>query len=136
MGGGKTALWGAVELATLWGLTERVIALTVVALGTSMPELVASFVSVARKQNDIALGNIVGSNIYNIGCVLGLTSLMTPISVDPQIMAVDVWMMLGVALFFLLVALVFKSMTRWSGVVYVLALSIYTLWLLHPTTFG
>ena len=135
-GGGKTALWGAVELATLWGLTERVIALTIVALGTSMPELVASVVSILRKQNDIALGNIVGSNIYNIGCVLGLTSFLTPIRVDPQIITTDVWMMLGAALFFLVVAFIFRSMTRWSGVVYVLALSIYMLWLLHPSTFG
>jgi cation:H+ antiporter len=134
--GGKTALWGAVELATLWGLTERVIALTVVALGTSMPELVTSLVSVMRKQDDIALGNIIGSNIYNIGCVLGVTSLMTPISVDPQIIAVDVWMMLGVVLFFLPVALIFKSMNRGSGVIYVITLSIYMLWLLHPATFG
>ena len=134
--GGKVALWGAVELATLWGLTERVIALTIVALGTSTPELVASLVSIYRKQDDIALGNIVGSNIYNIGCVLGLTSMITPITVGPQIVAFDVWVMLGAALFFLPMALIFKSINRFAGVIYVLSLALYTLWLLQPSLFG
>ena len=134
--GGKMALWGAVELAMLWGLSERVIALTIVALGTSMPELVASLVSVYRQQDDIALGNIIGSNIYNIGCVLGLTSLITPIKVAPQIVAFDVWMMLGMAFLFLPMALFFRSINRLAGVVYVLSLSVYSLWLLQPNIFG
>ena len=97
------------SLATLWGLTERVIALTIVALGTSTPELVASLVSIYRQQDDIALGNIIGSNIYNIGCVLGLTSLITPIKVAPQIVAFDVWVMLGMAFLFLPMALLFQK---------------------------
>ena len=134
--GGKIALWGAVELATLWGVTERVIALTIVALGTSTPELVASLVSIYRNQDDIALGNIVGSNIYNIGCVLGLTSVITPMNVGHQIVAFDVWVMLGAALLFLPLALVFKSINRFAGVIYVLSLVLYTLWLLQPSLFG
>jgi len=134
--GGKVALWGAVELATLWGLTERVIGLTVVALGTSTPELVASLVSIYRKQDDIALGNIIGSNIYNIGCVLGLTSMVTPITFGPQIVAFDVWVMLGTALFFLPMALIFKRINRFVGIIYVLSLALYTLWLLQPSLFG
>ena len=73
---------GSVELATKWGVSERIISLTVVSIGTSLPELFASLIAALRGQRDMALGNVLGSNIFNIGSVIGLSSIFTPI--DPS----------------------------------------------------
>ena len=70
---------GSVELATHWGVSERIISLTVVSIGTSLPELSASLISALRGQRDMALGNVLGSNIFNIGSVIGFSSIITPI---------------------------------------------------------
>ena len=87
---------GAVVLASAAGVSESVIGLTVVAVGTSLPELIACIVAVLRKHEDVALGNIVGSNIYNILGILGITSIIQPIKVPAEIAAFDIWAMLGV----------------------------------------
>jgi cation:H+ antiporter len=87
---------GAVVLASAAGVSETVIGLTVVAVGTSLPELIACIIAVIRKHEDVALGNIVGSNIYNILGILGLTSIIKPIEVPAEIAAFDIWVMLGV----------------------------------------
>ncbi len=87
---------GAVVLASAAGVSESVIGLTVVAVGTSLPELIACVVAVLRKHEDVALGNVVGSNIYNLCGILGLTSLITPIEVPAEIAGFDIWVMLGV----------------------------------------
>jgi cation:H+ antiporter len=87
---------GATVLASAAGVSESVIGLTVVAVGTSLPELVACIIAVIRKHEDVALGNIVGSNIYNILGILGLTAIIQPIAVPEEIAAFDIWVMLGV----------------------------------------
>lgn len=87
---------GAVVLASAAGVSESVIGLTVVAVGTSLPELIACIVAVLRKHEDVALGNIVGSNIYNILGILGITSIIKPIEVPAEIAGFDIWVMLGV----------------------------------------
>jgi cation:H+ antiporter len=87
---------GAVVLASSAGVSESVIGLTVVAVGTSLPELIACIIAVLRKHEDVALGNIVGSNIYNILGILGLTAVINPIPVPPEIAGFDIWVMLGV----------------------------------------
>lgn len=87
---------GAVVLAGAAGVSESVIGLTVVAIGTSLPELIACLVAVLRGHKDVALGNVVGSNIYNICGILGLTAAITPVAVPPEIAAFDIWVMLGV----------------------------------------
>jgi cation:H+ antiporter len=87
---------GAVVLAAAAGVSESVIGLTVVAVGTSLPELIACTVAVLRKHEDVALGNVVGSNIYNLCGILGTTALIQPITVPPEIAAFDIWVMLGV----------------------------------------
>lgn len=87
---------GAVVLASAAGVSETVIGLTVVAVGTSLPELIACIVAVMRKHADVALGNIVGSNIYNTLGILGITALIKPIAVPAEIAALDIWVMLGV----------------------------------------
>jgi cation:H+ antiporter len=79
--GGRIVVWGAVEIAQAIGITERVIGLTVVAIGTSLPELVTSIQAVKKKQDDIAVGNIIGSSLFNIFGILGITLLVNPIVV-------------------------------------------------------
>lgn len=87
---------GATVLASAAGVSESVIGLTVVAVGTSLPELIACVVAVIRKHADVALGNVVGSCIYNLGGILGLTAVIHPIAVPPEIARADIWVMLGV----------------------------------------
>ena len=86
----RAIVWGAVELATFWGLSELIIGLTVVAVGTSLPELVASLSAARKGEHDMALGNIIGSNIFNTLGVVGLAALIAPISADPIILSRDV----------------------------------------------
>jgi cation:H+ antiporter len=88
---------GAIVLAGAAGVSQSVIGLTVVAVGTSLPELIACVIAVLRKHEDVALGNIVGSNIYNLCGILGLTALIHPIEVPTEIAAFDIWVMLGVS---------------------------------------
>ena len=87
---------GATVIASAAGVSESVIGLTVVAIGTSLPELIACVVAVLRKHGDVALGNVVGSCIYNLCGILGATALITPIAVPDEIAGFDIWVMLGV----------------------------------------
>jgi cation:H+ antiporter len=96
--GADALVHGAVRLAELAGLSQRVIGLTIVAAGTSMPELATSLVAARRGQADIALANVLGSNIFNIAGVLALVSLVTPQVVHPSTMRLDLWWMAGYAL--------------------------------------
>lgn len=85
---------GAVNLAKLFGISEAVIGATIIAVGTSMPELATSCVAAYRRQNDIALGNVIGSNIWNILCIMGVTATITEVPVATQFLHFDLWMML------------------------------------------
>lgn len=96
--GGQVLVRGAVTIAELAGMSERVIGLTIVAAGTSMPELATSIIAARRGQADIALANIIGSNIFNIAGILGIVALVRPQHVNPQIIASDAWWMVGTAL--------------------------------------
>ncbi len=92
--GGKSLVSGAVDLARLGGLSERVIGLTIVAAGTSMPELAASVIASRRGHNELALANLVGSNIFNILGILGLSAIQSPLVVSPGLLNGDmIWMM-------------------------------------------
>lgn len=99
--GGRALVVGSVAIAQTLGLTERVIGLTIVAAGTSMPELATSLVAARRKESEIALANLIGSNIFNIGMILGVVSTIRPQHVHPQIIASDGWWMVGGALLLL-----------------------------------
>lgn len=87
----------AVTLARGFGVSEVVIGLTLVALGTSLPELVTSLVAALRRHSDVALGNVLGSNVYNILAILGVASLVAPVSIPSQIAQTDMWVMLAAA---------------------------------------
>ncbi|WP_379922280.1 calcium/sodium antiporter [Erythrobacter sp. R86502] len=92
---------GATVLASAAGVSESVIGLTVVAIGTSLPELIACVVAVLRKHADVALGNVVGSNIYNTLGILGTTAVIHPIAIPAEIVRFDIWFMLGVTMLLL-----------------------------------
>ncbi|NUN12549.1 MAG: calcium/sodium antiporter [Myxococcales bacterium] len=97
--GGSTALvTGSVGVAASLGVSETIIGLTIVAAGTSTPELVTSLVAARRGKDDIAVGNIVGSNIFNVLAILGVTALILPVPVPNEIIVRDNWWMLGVSL--------------------------------------
>ena len=96
--GGRLLVDGAVSLARLAGLTERAIGLTVVAAGTGAPELATSLVAAARRRTDVAIANMIGSNIFNILGILGVAALVQPLAVSPAIARSDVWWMLGTVL--------------------------------------
>lgn len=105
-GGSELLIKGATNLALDFGVTERVIAVTVVSVGTSIPELAASLIAIIKKEKAISLGNLVGSNIFNILAVLGITSIITPIPVvDERLLSNDIFWMLGIL--FLILPLVF-----------------------------
>jgi len=93
--GAQATVSGAVALASWFGMSERVVGLTVVAAGTSLPEIVTSLVSVARGRDDVAIGNVVGSNLFNILAILGSSAAIAPLEVDANIVASDNWWMLG-----------------------------------------
>lgn len=93
--GGHLMVEGGIELARLAGVSERVIGLTVLAAGTSLPELAASLMAALRNQLDIALANAMGSNIFNLLGILGATALIRPVPVSPGFLHADVWWMLG-----------------------------------------
>lgn len=96
--GGELLVRGAVGLARALGMTERVIGLTVVAAGTGTPELATSIVAARRGQSEIALGNVIGSNIFNILGILGITALVSPLTVSAAMLGSDLWWMLGLSL--------------------------------------
>ncbi|MBS9461650.1 calcium/sodium antiporter [Flagellimonas sp. 389] len=114
LGIGGTALWGgsellidgAVGLASTFGVSDRVIGVTIVSVGTSIPELAASIIAIIKKEKAISLGNLIGSNIFNLLAVLGITSIITPITViDQGLLSSDIFWMLGIS--FLILPLVF-----------------------------
>ena len=113
--GGKLFTTYASKLAQSIGASDAFIGLTIAALGTSLPELAASGVAAWKGHGDLAIGNIVGSNIFNVLFVLGTVSLIKPISINPAVLAIDGIVMLFVTLLFLLFATTGKKVNRWEG---------------------
>ncbi len=113
-GGSELLILGAKGLAMAYGVSERVIAITIVSVGTSIPELAASIIAVIKKEKAISLGNLIGSNIFNLLAVLGITATITPIRVvDEGLLTNDIFWMLGIS--FLILPLVFIPKGRRLG---------------------
>ena len=104
-GGSELLITGAVSMAENFGISKRIIGITIISIGTSIPELAASVIAISRKEKAISLGNLIGSNVFNILAVLGITSLVSPIPVEDQkLIDFDVlWMLYFALLIFLLV---------------------------------
>ena len=117
---------GAKEMASFLGVSERVIGITVLALGTSLPELVTAIVASIKKETDLALGNLMGSNIFNILSILGITSIIQDIHVSEIIVHQDMTVMLGITLLILPLMLYKRRLSRFAGVVLLLTYVIYT----------
>lgn len=113
--GAQWFLSGAESIARLLGISDRVIAITLVAFGTSVPELAASVVAAFKKEEDISLGNIVGSNLFNLFAIIGITALVKPIRVAPGILSNDIFWMLGTSFAILPLALIGKKLGRFDG---------------------
>lgn len=129
IGGAYILVEGAVAIARDFGLSEAVIGLTIVAVGTSLPELATAVVAACRKHSDVIIGNIVGSNIFNILAILGITAMISPIPIGTQIATYDVWIMLGVAVFLSIYLLRGLSIGSISGIAMLIAYCAYTAWL-------
>ena len=130
----RAIVWGAVELATLWGMSELLIGLTIVAIGTSLPELVASVAAARRGEHDMALGNVIGSNLFNTLGVVGLAAIIKPMqNIDPLILSRDMVMVgLVTLILFILAIIAFRrqgEMKHGSGVVLILTFIFYSVWL-------
>jgi len=128
--GGRLLVDGAVELAKALGLSEAVIGLTIVAVGTSMPELVTSLIAAARRQADVALGNILGSNIYNILGIGGFTALIAPTPIPEKIANFDVPVMLAVSALLMLFAWTGRRISRAEGAIFLGLYASYVAWLI------
>ena len=128
VGGGRVFVTGAVQIAGALHISQAVIALTVVALGTSLPELAACLIAAARGHADIAIGNVVGSNLFNLLCILGITATVRPVTF-PEIAMTDLGVML--AMTFLLVPLLWtrRTLSRIEGGVLLAGYLAYVAWL-------
>lgn len=119
--GGRMIVYSAVELATAWGMPERLIGLTIVSIGTSLPELATSVVAATKKNTDIAVGNIVGSNIFNVFFILGTSAVIYPVPI-PAGAQFD--LMFNILLGLLLFAFIFtgkgRRIERWEGILFIL----------------
>jgi cation:H+ antiporter len=124
--GGQWVVDSAVAIAKMLGVSEKLIGLTIVAIGTSLPELVTSAMAAYRQKTDIAVGNVVGSNIMNILFILALTAVVSPLSFSNDLQ-VDLWMVIGVTVLLFLALFVGKRrlLERWQGVVFIVVYLMY-----------
>ena len=129
IGGAKMLVTGAIGIATSLNVSETLIGLTIVAVGTSLPELVTSVVASLRGKSDLAFGNIIGSNIYNILGILGATALIHPVSAPFAIIRFDNWIMAAATAALILFALTRNRIDRWEGAIMVLGYAAYIAYL-------
>lgn len=129
--GARWLVQSAVDIAFAWGVNEAVIGLTIVAIGTSLPEVMTSIVATLRGERDIAVGNVVGSNIFNILCVLGISGLVspTPLLAGMQLAQIDIPVMLGVAVLCVPLFFVGSILNRIEGILFLL-LYVFYVWYL------
>jgi cation:H+ antiporter len=126
----------AVILARKFQISERIISVSLIALGTSIPELATSAIAAFKKETDISIGNIIGSNIFNIGFVLGLTGMIKPLEVNPLVLSFDIFWFLGAGIFLLVMVMAPRKMElqRWKGLTMLSAYLIYLYFVLANNT--
>ena len=126
--GSRWLVEGAVGMARMFGISERIIGISVIAVGTSIPELAASVISALKHEKDISLGNLIGSNIFNIGSVLGITAMIKPVAgFSPRLMNNDIYWMLGISFILLPLSLMPPKnlINRWKGAVLLLLYALF-----------
>ncbi|KMQ76312.1 calcium/sodium antiporter [Marinobacter subterrani] len=129
----RILVWGAVDLATAFGISDLVIGLTIVAVGTSLPELASSVIAARKGEHDLALGNILGSNLFNTLAVVSIAGLIAPMPVAPEVLARDFPIMATLTLVLFAMCYGFRGpgrINRFEGSVLLLAFAAYTVYLL------
>jgi cation:H+ antiporter len=132
--GSQVLLVGAVGIAERLGVSEAVVGLTLVAVGTSLPELSISVIAALRRHADVAIGNVLGSNIFNLFGILGISALLQPLPVHPRVLQFDQWVMLGTSLLLLLFLYTGTRLSRLEGGILLAGYITYVS--LSFTTFG
>ncbi len=125
VGGAQALVHGASDIARSFGVSDRVVGLTVLAIGTSLPELATSIVAARRREADIILGNIIGSNIFNLLFILGVTAMVRPMAVASGVLSLDYWVLLALTLGLAVLLATTRTLTRWEGALLFLAWSGY-----------
>lgn len=123
--GAQFLVGGAVSLAQSFGVSEAFIGLTIVAVGTSLPELATSLIAALRRQSDLAIGNILGSNIFNVLGILGITAIISPIPVAPRFLTFDLPVMIAVSLALTALLLLRPQIGRFTGAAFLIAYTLY-----------
>ena len=127
--GGQMVVEYASAIATQWGMSETLIGLTIVAFGTSLPELVTSILAARKGHSDLALGNIVGSNIFNLFFILGITSTISPLTMEASGL-VDMGVMIATIVVLFVMTLMKRTISRIQGIILVVGYAAYMAWLM------
>ena len=127
--GGQLVINSASEIARQFGMSEKLVGLTIVAIGTSLPELVTSVVATIKKETDIAIGNVLGSNIFNILLILGISATISPISVNISVLP-DLLFMLFVSMIIFFICLIQKRIGKFSGILLTISYIIYMIFII------
>ena len=133
IGASRLLVWGAVTIAQALGISDLVIGLTIVAVGTSLPELASSLIAIRKNEHDLALGNVLGSNLFNTLAVVGIAAGIHPLDVAPEVLTRDWSIMMGLTLLLLVMCLGRKGqgrINRLEGGVLLTCFVAYTGWLL------
>ncbi len=123
--GANLAVEGAAGLAKSWGVTEAVIGLSIIALGTSLPELSTTVIAALHKSSDVALGNVVGSNLFNILLIMGFTSVLTEVPVEAHILRFDIWVMFLASVVLWMFVLARGTIGKRMGVIFLASYGAY-----------
>jgi len=135
----RILVWGGVEIATSLGVSDLIIGLTIVAIGTSLPELAASIAAVRKGEHDLALGNVIGSNMFNTTIVIGITGMMAPTTLEPAILTRDVPVMIILTAALFVMAYNYRGnengvITRLEGGLLLFAYAAYNISLVYSVT--
>ncbi len=136
VGGSHLLIEGAVDIARGLGVSDAVIGLTLVAVGTSLPELATAVVAGLRRHSEIALGNVLGSNLFNLLLVLGILGFIIPFRVAPEMLSFDIWVMVGAVVVLLPVMMTGWRIGRREGAVFLLAYGVYVAMKFEPALVG
>lgn len=124
--GGKLTTSGALGLAEMFNIADTAIGLTIIALGTSLPELATSAAAAFRKQTGVVIGNVIGSNIFNVLGITGITAMLVPLEVSHSIISFDIWIMLAASIVMIPIAFTTRRINRIGGILMTSAYIVYT----------
>lgn len=133
IGSSRLMIWGAVEIAHIWGVSDLLIGLTIVAVGTSLPELASSVIAARKGEHDLALGNVLGSNLFNTLAVVGLAGSIQPMKIAPEVMPRDMSVMLILTVLLFILGFGFRGpgrINRYEGAVLLAGYIGYTVYLI------